>query len=718
LAFTGPRTDAGDGGRTLATPSAYDHDGRSTAEFSPDRIDPMSPALRVYSLVRHATRGFVVLTGLAVAAGAQPQPARLVAEPAQISLKAGDSVAFKVTAYDAQGNVIPDAAVRVGGPRMSVAFSDGWAKGLRAGKFTAVATAARGTGQTPLSLDIPVTITWPALSRLEINADPGRLYTNVTLGHTVKGFHADGTERGITQPRWRSSDATVARVDRFGTVTGLKAGTATITAEVEGVTATKAYTVTANPVRTIDLGVGESSVRTGDVLHLNATAKRADGTTVSDAPITWTYTYVPDDSLVRGGMPGGAGIVQFGMFAANYPGRYTLYARSGPAQAEKVIEVTPRDVRRRITVTGRGSITNSHTSDLWPYTGRDGRDYCLVGTWGADGYAIVFDITDMSNIFKTDSIQVDARTINDVTVSPDARYGALSREGASNRVNGVVILDLANPAHPKVVSTFDQELTGGVHNMFATNTHLFAVSGGAKYVIIDMKDLAKPTYAGEYKHPNARLHDLWVNDGIAYSAQGGAGTVVVDVGNGKYGGSIKNPKLIAVYGVNSGHEIYPYFQKSTGKTYLFIGDEEMSRTGRVWEGTNYRSTMYEAGGIAQTSGGYTHIIDFTDPLKPKPVARYHIEDFGSHDIIVQDDVLYQAYYDGGVRLVDVSGELMGNLEHQGREIAVFKPYDPKGFTANAPFVMNAMPWKGHTLFTDFNTGLWAAKLEPKRPPTP
>ncbi len=90
---------------------------------------------------------------------------------------------------------------------------------------------------------------------------------------------------------------------------------------------------------------------------------------------------------------------------------------------------------------------------------------------------------------KTDSVKVDARTINDVTVSPDARYGVLSREGASNRVNGVVILDLANPAHPKIASTFDEELTGGVHNMFATNDYLFAVSGGAKYVIIDVKDI-------------------------------------------------------------------------------------------------------------------------------------------------------------------------------------------------------------------------------------
>ena len=75
--------------------------------------------------------------------------------------------------------------------------------------------------------------------------------------------------------------------------------------------------------------------------------------------------------------------------------------------------------------------------------------------------------------------------------------------------------------------------------------------------------------------------------------------------------------------------------------------------------------------------------------------------------------MYQAYYDGGVRVVDVSGELLGNLYDQNREIAVFKPYDPDGYTPNAPFVMNAMPWKGRVLFTDFNSGLWAAKLLPK-----
>ncbi len=682
--------------------------------------------LMVTRLARRVTRALAFLAlaggtaGLATAQqAAAPAPApvaKLVAEPASLTLKAGTEATFKVRAYDAQGKEIPDAFVRVMAGTRALRFTGTTVVASAAGRYEATAMA-QGVDGAPVSITIPVTVTWPALTRVAIVSEGNEVYAGVTVAQRIAGWHADQSERTGLTGSWRSSNTAVATVNRFGEVTGVAPGTATITVETEGASATKAFTVLPNPVAKVQIEMPETQMRTGDVIHLKASALRANGSAVAGYPITWSYTYTPDDSIAPAGIPGGAGIVQYDRFAANYPGRYSLIAQAGNAIARQTIQVTPRDVRQRIQVSSRGNINSTHTSDLWPWTGKDGRDYVLVGTWGGDGYGLVFDITDMDNIVKTDSIKVDARTINDVTVSPDGRYGVLSREGASNRVNGVVILDLAVPAHPKIAATFDTELTGGVHNMFATNDYLFAVSGGAKYVIIDVKDIYKPKYVSEYRHPNARIHDLWVRDGIAYSAQGGVGVVVVDVGNGKYGGSIENPKLITTYKVNSGHEIYPYFQKSTGRTYLFIGDEEMSRRGRVFEGSGYSLSGADGrpprNGVPQTSGGYTHIVDFTDPMNPMAVGRYHLEDYGSHDIIVEDDILYQAYYDGGVRLVDVSGELMGNLEHQNREIAVFKPYDPEGYTPNAPFVMNAMPWKGRVLFSDFNSGLWAAKLIPK-----
>jgi hypothetical protein len=638
--------------------------------------------------------------------------AKIVVEPASFVVKAGEIVPITVTAFDAQGKEIPDARVRVSGPRSAVMVSNGQVKGLRAGKYDIVATAMGRRGDAPVIVRVPITITWPAIAKVEITPEPGRLYAGVTLAHTAKAIHTDGSERRGALVTWRSSNNAAATVDRYGNVTAIARGPVTITAEADGKTAQIRHTVVANPVASLSIDVAESTVRSGDVLHLKATAKRANGTAIPDVPVTWSYTYLPDDTIAA---PGATGIVDRGMFAAEVPGRYTLLATAGSTTARKVLQVTPRDVRRRINVTGRGAITHVNTSDLWPWTAKDGRDYALVGTWGGDGWGYVFDITNLGAPVITDSIQVNARTINDVTVSPDGRYGVLSREGASDRVNGIVILDLANPAHPKVASTFSQELTGGVHNMFATNDYLFAISGGDKYVIVDVRDIYNPKYASEYNHPNSRVHDVWVRDGIAYSSEWGTGVVAVDVGNGKYGGTIQKPVLIATYPTTSGatHEIYPYVQKATGKVYLFLGDEIMSREGRVWEGTNYRGTLGQQGGVAQTSAGYTHIVDFTDPKNPQNIAKYHQEEFGSHDIIVEDDVMYQAYYDGGLRVVDVSGELLGNLAEQRREIAVFKAFDPNGRTANASFAMNAMPWKGHILFTDFNSGLWVAKLEPR-----
>jgi hypothetical protein len=659
----------------------------------------------------------VLATSALVVEAQQPdtirEVARVVVEPTSLSMKAGDVAPLKATALDAQGNPIPNVRIRLSGPRTAFAIGGGQVKALAAGRYEIIASAGGGTGEDPVLVRIPVNVIWPDVTRVTITPEPGRLYSGVTLAHTGRALHADGSERRGAPITWRSSNTAVATVDRFGNVTAVAPGAVTITAESEGQRAQIRHTVVANPVARLSIDVAETSVRSGDVLHLKATPRRTGGAVVPDVPITWSYTYVPDDTIAA---PGATGIVDRGMFAAEVPGRYTLLATAGATSARKVIQVTPRDARRRINVVGRGNISHVHTSDLWPWTAKDGRDYALIGTWGGDGYGYVFDITTLSAPILTDSIKVDARTINDVTVSPDGRYGVLSREGASNRVNGVVILDLANPAHPKIASTFSQELTGGVHNMFATNDYLFAISNGDKYVIVDVRDIYKPKYVSEYDHPNSRVHDVWVRDGIAYSSEWGTGVVAVDVGNGKYGGTIEKPVLIATYPTTSGatHEIYPYVQKSTGKTYLFLGDEIMSRQGRVWEGTSYFNQMTTPGGIAQTSAGYTHIIDFTDPKHPQNIAKYHQEEFGSHDIIVEDDVMYQAYYDGGLRVVDVSGELLGNLAEQRREIAVFKAFDPKGFTPNASFAMNAMPWKGHILFTDFNSGLWVAKLEPKQ----
>jgi hypothetical protein len=68
------------------------------------------------------------------------------------------------------------------------------------------------------------------------------------------------------------------------------------------------------------------------------------------------------------------------------------------------------------------------------------------------------------------------------------------------------------------------------------------------------------------------------------------------------------------------------------------------------------------------------------------------------------------YYNGGARILDVSGELRGELYNQGREIAHFWSGDSKGYRTNLPFAWGAYPYKGLIYVNDVHGGLWAIKL--------
>jgi len=673
---------------------------------------------------RRVAASLLLCTAFLVARGtpahAQASSAtRLVAEPGAVSLVAGETAALTVRALDSAGAVI-DVPVRIVGPRGALSVDDGIVTAVRAGEFEIVATQIleEGAAGPPLTLRIPVVVAWPPVDRVAVTAEAGRLYAGTRIGHRVVALHADGSERPDPGVRWSSSDPSVATVDRFGRVEGVTPGPVTITASVEEARTDLAYTVRPFTGDVLQISGGAAEARTGDVLDFDARVLTGDGTELPDVPIVWSYLFTPDDSIAA---PGAAAIVEDGAFVAEVPGRYDILALAGDVSSRATVEVAPRDVVRQVEIMGQGSVSHVHTSDLWVFEGLDGRDYAVTGTWSANGVAYFWDVTDPAATVKVDSVQVDARTVNDVKVSPDGRYAALSREGASDRRNGVVIIDLADPRNPTIASTFDEGLTGGVHNMFATDEHLFALSGGDKYVILDMSDIRRPTYVSEYNHPDSRIHDVWVHDGIAYSSEWGNGVVVVDVGNGRWGGSIEHPVFVnnVPYPVGRTHAAFPYFQESTGKVYLFLGDEILSRRGKAFEGYGGNAGFDPEtgeGGVQSPTDGYIHIIDFTDPMHPKDVARYHVPEFGTHNLWVEDDMLYVAYYEGGLRMVDVSGELKGNLAEQGREVAVFKAFDPQGYMANQPQAWGPQPHKGHIFLADFNSGLWSIRLSPRSRP--
>jgi len=670
---------------------------------------------------KNLLRAFVIAGVLAIPATAQDtaveaglRVARLVAEPAELTFEVGLSASIVIRALDAAGNLV-DAQLRVFG--RGVSFDDGQVTATQGGQAMIMATVVLppGATQRPPTLTVPVNVTWPAVATIDVTQiDDESLYAGTSVRFGALALFANASEHPSPSFSWSSSNVSVATVDSRGNVTARSAGSATIFASFDGARGSTTLDVSTLSASSLEITGGAEQARQGDVLTFEAVIVGTGGR-LTDVPVWWGVSFQPDDSI---NAPGAAGLIDGGKFVGEQPGLYTIMASAGDLMARTTVEVHPREAIQEIEIMGQGSVYDVHTSDLWIFEGNDGRDYAVTGTWGGNGWAYFWDVTDPTNIFKTDSVHIDARTVNDVKVSPDARYAALSSEGASNRRNGAVILDLADPAHPVIASTFETHgVTGGVHNMFATDDYLFALAGGDKYVIIDVTDLSNPRYVSEYNHPDSRIHDVWVHDGVAYSSEWGNGVVVVDVGNGRWGGSIENPVYVTnvPYPVGATHAAFPYYQEETGKFYLFLGDEIMSRGGAAWSGVGLPG-IPQQGGPPSVTRGYIHIIDFTDPENPVDVARYEASEFGSHNLWVENDMLYVAYYEGGVRVVDVSGELMGNLATQGREVAVYKAFDPDGYVSNAPMAWGPQPYKGNLFFSDFNSGLWSVKVKPRGRP--
>ncbi|MCS3704818.1 Ig-like domain-containing protein [Salinibacter ruber] len=620
-------------------------------------------------------------------------------EPASPTLQVGQSQQLEAFYVNADGERMRDTTV------VFYARSDA-APTSRAGEVTAEAPGTHeiialrpATGsQDRIVQRVSVTVAQAPVGEVAFAEAPAQIYAGTQVPLVAEARTADGQVRDDVAVQMKSSNPEVATVDRLHRIDAQAPGRATITARAEGHEATTTVDVRENPVASLTLSGGADSARTGDVLDFAATARTEAGTAVGDAPIRYAVRTDHTEEIAPGAT---AEIGSDGRFVAEDAGQYTVVATSGGHTATHTVSVTPRGLEGAIEVVGRGRVSNVHTSDLWVWEAPDGRDYAITGTWGGDGEAYFWDVTDPSDITPVDTVTVDARTVNDVKVSEDGRTCIISREGASDRKNGMVILDCSDPTDVSIVTEYTNRLTGGVHNLFIYEDHVYALSNGRRYEIINIEDRANPTRVTDFEleTPGHSIHDVWVDDGIAYSSNWDDGVVMVDVGNGVKGGSPSNPVEIGRYAYPSGwnHAAFPYDDAETGKNWVVAGDEAFP---------NGLNTENEP----TIPAGWLHFVDVTDPETPSEEARYRVPEAGSHNFWVDGDTLYVAYYNAGLRVVDLSDDLKGNLYEQGREIAHFKSHDPEGRIPNAAMAWGPQPYKGHVFFSDWNSGLWAVEL--------
>jgi len=650
-------------------------------------------------------------------AGQDKEKAKIVVENEEVSLNVGQTLQLAPKVVTPDGTVLKDSVefIYFTRPRAALSVDDnGLMEAFKAGEHTVyIIRPQKSETETRLIKQMSVSVPPPPIERITFNDMPEKMYqgTSMPLDFTIVDI--SGENRNDDDFTLTNSKPEHLQIGKYHTVKALETGKFEVEISMEDKSATWKGKIVKNPVTSIDLEVSEDQVRTGDVVKLSATALDKKEKSVDDAPITYSFKAdTKDQDLGRGTA---AQIAQDGRFVANKPGIYTLIAKMADRSAEETIKVTKRNVQGELVKVGHGKVSDKHTSDLWVWEGIDGRDYAITGTWGADGMTYFWDVTDPSDMKTIDTVQVDARTVNDVKISEDGTVGVITREGASDRKNGIVILDVTDPSNVSIITEYTDGLTGGVHNSFIYEDHVYAVNNGTRYDIINIEDPANPYRVSRFEldTPGHAIHDVWIEDGIAYSSNWQDGVVAVDVGSNERGispedhnvesGSPENPQKLGSYAYPSGwnHAAFPFKSESTGDFYVVAGDEAFPN------GLGINTPTIPA--------GWMHFIKFDDWNNPKEVARYKIPEAGTHNYWIEGDTLYIAYYNAGLRVVDISGELMGNLYNQGREIAHFKTFDPEGVVPNAPMAWGPQPYKGHIFVSDWNSGLWAFKLKKPKP---
>jgi hypothetical protein len=641
---------------------------------------------------------------------------QIVVSPENPTVVAQQTLQLQARALDAAGNPVPGVHIRfvpAGGRFEGTVEETGLVRSGATGTLP-VTVVATVPGTAPVLKRVEVRMVAGPAARIRLDRTAPRLVVgqNVLVTGSVLSEHGDQRADRIN---WRSSAPSVARVSGEGVVTGMAPGRATITASAGAASTQYTVEVVANTIATLTVTPATTSGRTGDVIRFRLEARDAAGRLIPELTPVWSLS------------PGNGMLDQDGAFVGYDRGSYTVVANLGDRSASATVQLVPRDVRRPAEVVGRLPRTRFTTEEVWVHP--NGRNLYL-GSGGGGDVLYAIDISDPTNPVVTDSLVANTRRVNDVMTTPDGRYLVHTREGAADRRNGIVIAQIYDPAHPKVIAEFTEGVTAGVHSAFIHHqprhgTHVFLTNNGTGAMhVIDLTDPYNPREVGRWRAPGpmagGSLHDIDVQDGMAYLSNWNEGLIILDVGNGVRGGSPSNPVFVTQYKYDL-NDLYRQVEATGGpgfirgthtawrhRDYVFIADE-------VFPASDVEGARDAAAGRAY---GRLQVIDVSDLENPRSVAWYEPEFGGVHNVWVAGDTLYLGAYNAGFRAFDISGELRGDLRAQQREMVHVNTAD---MDAHPSGINTAMTWgvvvkDGLAYVNDLNSGLWIIRMQPRPEP--
>lgn len=298
-----------------------------------------------------------------------PPVATVAVTPAASTVASGGSYQFSAIVRDAAGNILSDRAVTWSSSNPAVATVS--ATGLVAARATGT-TVLRATSEGRFG-EATITVLSPGVATVTISPSTASVAVAGTLLLTAQVRDASGTLVSSPVVTWTTSDSTVAAVSSTGTVTGMKAGSAIITAASGGKTGTVTVTVTTSStggtiwnVASVAVSPASVTISTGQTSQLSASAKDIAGVTIVGPPIAWSSSNplvasVSQSGIVTGLTAGAADISattegKSGIVRVTVATVATVACAAGPNQPAGYFAIVGRSFNSLGTGTsGRGS---------------------------------------------------------------------------------------------------------------------------------------------------------------------------------------------------------------------------------------------------------------------------------------------------------------------------------------------------------------------------
>src|SRR6185437_5797521 len=249
------------------------------------------------STISATTAGITGTATVTVVAPAGPAPVASVSVSlAASSIPVGGTTQATAVARDASGNVLTGRALVWSTSNPTVVTVDGATgliTGAGAGSATITGTSEGKSGTASITVtsgSTPPPTPPPApVATVSVSITSSSIVVGATTQATATTKDASGNVLTGRTIAWSSSDATIATVDAVsGLVSGVNAGTATITATSEGKVGSIGVTVTLIPVATVTVSLAPSTIVIGGTSQATATARDASGNVLAGRPLAWS----------------------------------------------------------------------------------------------------------------------------------------------------------------------------------------------------------------------------------------------------------------------------------------------------------------------------------------------------------------------------------------------------------------------------------------------